>query len=74
MNNGHFYLSTLDRSISERRVISLVFIFIIFLDIHVSTVNSVYPDQPPRSAASDFGLHCLPMCLLLDARHRVISE
>ena len=23
--------------------------------------NSVYPDQTPRSAASDLDLHCLPM-------------
>ena len=26
------------------------------------------PDQTPRSAASDLGLHCLPMSLLWDAR------
>ena len=26
--------------------------------------NNVDPDQTPRSAASDQGLHCLPMSLL----------
>ena len=29
--------------------------------------NSVDPDQTPRSAASDLGLHCLPLSLLWDA-------
>ena len=27
-------------------------------------VNSVDPDQTPRSAGSDLGLHCLPNALL----------
>ena len=26
--------------------------------------NSGYPDQTPRSAASDLGLHCLPITLI----------
>ena len=30
--------------------------------------NSVDPDQTPSSAASDQGLHCLPMSLFWDAR------
>ena len=30
--------------------------------------NSGYPDQTPRSAASDLGLHCLPNTLLGVAR------
>ena len=30
--------------------------------------NSVDPDQTPRSAASNLGLHCVPMSLLWDAR------
>ena len=30
--------------------------------------NSVDPDQTPRSAASDLGLHCLPMPHLWDVR------
>ena len=30
--------------------------------------NSEDPDQTPRSAASDLGLHCLPMSQKWDAR------
>ena len=30
--------------------------------------NSGDPDQPPRSAASDLGLHCLPFTLLRVSR------
>ena len=32
--------------------------------------NSVDSDQMPHSAASDLGLHCLPISLLWDARHK----
>ena len=31
-------------------------------------VNSGDPDQTPRSAASDLGLHCLPITLLRVSR------
>ena len=39
------------------------------LDIPIENIvdlfaNSGYPDQTPRSAASDLGLHCLPVTLL----------
>ena len=46
----------------------LVLSFIIV--IPVLNANSVDPDQTPRSVASDLGLHCLPMSLLWDARHK----
>ena len=36
--------------------------------------NSVDPDQTPRSAASDLGLHCLPMSLLWDARLKWVKQ
>ena len=36
--------------------------------------NSVDPDQTPRSAASDLGLHCLPMSLLWDARLKWVKK
>ena len=36
----------------------------------VINANSVDPDQTPRSAASDLGLHCLPMSHLWDAWHK----
>ena len=36
--------------------------------------NSVYPDQMPHSAASDLGLHCLPMSLLWDTRLKWVNN
>ena len=36
----------------------------------VNNANSVDPDQMPRSAACNLGLHCLPMSFLWDARHK----
>ena len=42
--------------------------FIIFevsgLIYHFFSCNSVDPDQPPHSAASGLGLHCLPVSFL----------
>ena len=32
--------------------------------------SSVDQDQTQQNAASDMGLHCLPMSLLWDARHK----
>ena len=40
------------------------------LVIPVLNANSVDSNQTPRSAASDLGLHFLPMSLLWDARHK----
>ena len=37
-----------------------------YIEIPVCTANHVDPDQTPRCAASDLGLHCLPMSLLWD--------
>ena len=54
----------LDESIFHLRdVWCIFFFFIIFL-----WAKSVDPDQTPRSAASDLGLHCLPMSQKWDAR------
>ena len=39
-----------------------------FAEFSESNANSVDPDQTPRFAASDLGLHCLPVSLLWDAR------
>ena len=36
-------------------------------------VNSVDPDQPPRVAVSNLGLHCLPMSLIWDTRHKWVK-
>ena len=38
------------------------------MEIAIVHANSVDPDQTPRSAASELGLHYLPMTLLGDAR------
>ena len=34
-----------------------------FIEICVLNANSVDPDQMPQNAASDLGLHCLPVSL-----------
>ena len=48
--------------------------FYYFIEIPVIYANSVGPDQTPRSVASDLGLHCLPMSLLWDARHKLVNS
>ena len=48
---GLFYHKYLERSNSNKR------------DVLLFNANSVDPDQTPRSAASDHGLHCLPPSL-----------
>ena len=45
-----------------------------FIEISVFNANSVDPDQTPLSAASDLGLHCLPMSLFRDARHKWVKH
>ena len=41
-----------------------------FTEIPALNANNVDPDQTPQNAASDLGLHCLPMSLSWDARHK----
>ena len=69
MPNGFYYLQSLDRPISSIRDVWLFLLLPCFIEIPVFNVNSVDPDQMPHYAASDLGLHCLPMSLLWDARH-----
>ena len=66
IQNGLFYLNSLDQPISNIKGIWLFFIITRFqvIKIPVFNANSVDPDQTRRSAASDLGLHCLPMSLL----------
>ena len=40
---------------------------------HVFNANSEDYDQTLHSAASDLGLHCLPMFILRDARHKWVT-
>ena len=72
MPSGLFYLNSLDWSKSNRRSVWL-FLILCFLETHVSKANSVDSDQTPYSAAPDLGLHCLPMCLLWDTRHKWVK-
>ena len=73
MPSGLFHLISLDRSISYIRDILLVLLLPSFIEIPVFNANSLDPDQTPRFAASDLGLHCLSMSLLWDARHKLIN-
>ena len=57
--NGHLYLHSSDRSISNIRGFWLVFFVPCFIEIPVFNANNVDPDQTPRTAASDLGLHFL---------------
>ena len=46
-------------------------LFYYFLkSLKIAVANSVDPDQTPRSAVSDLGLHCLQMSFLRDTRHK----
>ena len=45
-----------------------------FIEITVFNANSVDPDQTPRSAASDLGLHCLLVFLLWGAMHKWVKR
>ena len=68
---GLFYLHSSDMSMSNIRGVWLVVFFIITcLKKTAFNANSVDPDQTPRSAASDLGLHCLPISLLWNTRHK----
>ena len=69
MLNGFFYLHSLDRPISIRRGVWLVFI----ITNSVFNANSVDSDQMTHSAASDLCLHCLPMSLLWDTRLKWVN-
>ena len=73
MPSGLFYLNSLDGFIFNIRDVWLVFITVMFCKKYELNADSVDPDQTPRSAASDLGLHCLSMSLLWDARHKWIN-
>ena len=65
MLSGVFYLNSLDRSISSRRGVWLFLLLLCFIESPVFNANSVDSDQMLHSAASDLGLHCLPMSLFM---------
>ena len=72
---GLFFLNSLDRSIFKTNVDWLVFMITMFsmIGFLVCNANSTDPDQTPRSAASDLGLHCLLMSILGDANINGLS-
>ena len=59
--------------ILNRRDIWLFLLLACFAEIPVFNANNVDPDQTPRFAAFDLGLHCLSMCLLWDARYKRVN-
>ena len=64
MRSGLIYYNSLDRSISNSRVSAwFVFIMTLFIKIPEFNENRVDPDQTPHFAASNLGLHSLPMPL-----------
>ena len=69
MVSGPFHLLTLDRTISNVRDVWSVLLLSGLIEIPIFNANSVDPDQMPHTAASDQGLHCLPMSLLWDTKH-----
>ena len=71
MPSGHFYIYSLDRSISYRRGVWLFFFLLLpyFVEIPVFNASNISSGQAPY----DLGLHYLPMSLLWDARHKWVK-
>ena len=81
MPNGLFQVNSSNWSISNRKCACFFFFFFHYYYYYYYyyyyhglekylylNANSIDPDQTPRSAASDLGLHCLHMSHLWDAR------
>ena len=66
MPNGLFYLFLWAGLMED---VFGLFLFLFTVEIPILNANSVDPDQTPRSAASDLGLHCLPMSHLWATTH-----
>ena len=67
--SGPVHPYQLDESISNfRDVWCTFFIFFFYFEKIFLLANREDPDQTPHSAASDLGLHCLPMSQKWDAR------
>ena len=74
MPTGLFYLRSLDSSISNIRLSNLFSSLPNFIEIPLFNANRVDPDQTPRSAASDLGLHCSPISFLWKTRHKWVND
>ena len=66
--SGPVHPYQLDESISSIRGVWCTFSFFIIFRIDFPLANSEDPDQTPPSAASDLGMHYLPVSQKLDAR------
>ena len=61
-SSGLFNHNSSDQCFQLQGVWFLLLLY--FIENPAFNVNSVDPDQMPHSAASDLGLHCLPVTLL----------
>ena len=69
LNTGglfHCYMS--EESICYFRGVGSILSFFILFEWKILIANTVDPDQTPHNVASDLGLHCLPLTLLLVSR------
>ena len=66
--SGLFHPYQMDESISSFKGVWCTFSFLFCFEWIFLLANSEDPEQTPRSAASDLGLHCLPMSQKWDAR------
>ena len=75
--SGLFYHSTLDRSRSNWKGVWLFLLLLLqcLIEIPVLRANSVDPSSNAAfRSATDQGLHCLPISLLWDTRHKWVNE
>ena len=63
MSSGLFYHNSLVRSLSNAGCLFFL-LLLCFIKIPALNANRVDPDQMQHSAASDLGLHYLPITLL----------
>ena len=69
-----FYHNSLDRSIFNSRVSGYFLFLLCFTEIPVFNANSIDTNQMPHSVASDLGLYCLPITLLVVSRPKWVKE
>ena len=74
MTNGFCYLNSLDMPFPVNGVSGWFLLQPCFREIYVFNTNRADPDQTPRFAASDLGIHCLPLSFLWDARYNWVKD
>ena len=73
MPMGLFYLLLWTGPFPILGVSDLFLVLSIITEIPVFTAKSLDLDQMPRSAASELGLHCLPVSLIREARNKWVK-